>query len=77
MTQNEIDERVNTLMKAFDEINAFFITKIALQVAKIGELTPSSASTITVMAQMNVDMAAINAKLSQARRITVPGLHRL
>lgn len=77
MTQNEIDERVNTLMKAFDEINAFFITKIALQVAKIGELTPSSASTITVMAQMNVDMAAINAKLSQAMRITVPGLHRL
>ena len=72
MTQKEIDQKVDELMKRFDEVNAFFIAKIAKQVKKIGELIPSTVNLLTVMADMNEDIAQINQKLADTLQVTLP-----
>ena len=53
-------------MSRFDEVNAYFIAKVASQIAKIGELTPSSMHILTIMAGMNTDIIKINAMLAKA-----------
>lgn len=77
MTQKDIDKRVDALMKRFEEVNAFFIAVIARQVGKIGQLIPSTMHQITIMAQMNEDIAAINRKLSDALKVSLPDLYNL
>lgn len=72
MTQQELEKVIDELMKRFDEVNAFFIAKIARQIKKIGELIPSTVNMLTIMAEMNEDIAAINQELARAMQITVP-----
>ena len=61
-----LQEQVDQLMERFEEVNDFYITKVAEQIRAIGELTPSSMSRIAIMAQMNRDIAEINRKIAQA-----------
>lgn len=77
MTQAEIEKRVDILMKRFEEVNAFFIAKIAEQVMKAGKLIPSTINQLTIMADMNENITAINRKLADALRMTVPDLYDL
>ena len=74
MTQAEIEKKVDILMKRFDDVNAFFIAKVAQQVAKIGKLIPSTMHYIEIMAEMNEDIAAINQKIAAALRMSIPDL---
>lgn len=64
-------------MERFESVNAFFIAKIAHQVEKIGKLIPSSVNMLTIMADMNADIAEINRRLAAALQMTVPDLHDL
>lgn len=77
MTQEELDQKVDMIMQRFDEVNAFFIATVAEQVSRIGKLNPSSIHIITVMAEMNEGIAAINRLLANVLRLTVPELYRL
>lgn len=77
MTQAEIEKKVDILMKRFDDVNAFFIAKVAQQVAKIGKLIPSTMHYIEIMAEMNEDIAAINQKIAAALKYTLPDLYDL
>ena len=77
MTQAEIEKRVDILMKRFEEVNAFFIATIAEQVMKAGKLIPSTINQLTIMADMNENIAAINRKLADALRMTMPDLYDL
>ena len=77
MKETELDNRVTELMERFDEINAFFISKVAKQVAKVGKLIPSTMHYIEIMAQMNEDIAEINGKLADALQYSMPKLHKL
>ena len=77
MTPKELDEQVDALVKRFDDVNAFFISTIAEQVAKIGGLIPSNMDRIAIMASMNEDIAAINKKLAAVLNYTLPDLFDL
>ncbi len=75
MTQDEVEKKVDILMQRFEEVNAFFIAKIAEQVSQIGKLIPSSMNRLVIMAQMNSDMAEINQKIAEALKLTIPDLY--
>lgn len=75
MTQAEIERQVKALMTRFDDLNTFYIQKVASQIATIGELSASALNVISVMASMYEDIAEINMRLAQAARLTMPELY--
>ena len=77
MTPTEINKKIDELMKRYEEVNAFFIAKVAMQIKKIGELIPSTIHMIEIMASMNEDMAEINEMLARAMQGTVPQVYDL
>lgn len=77
MTDAELDKQVKRLMARFDDVNTYYIKKVAKQVAEIGELTPSSMHVISVMATMVENIAEINAQIANAARLATPELFRL
>ena len=77
MTQAELEKKVDIIMQRFDEVNAFFIAKVADQVMRVGKLIPSTMNIISVMASMNEDIAAINQKIAAALRMSIPDLYDL
>lgn len=66
LNQKELEKAIDKLMLRFEEVNRFFVAKIAAQIKKIGELNQSSINRLTLMAEMNFDMAEINKKLADA-----------
>ena len=72
-----LQEQVDQLMERFEEVNDFYIQKVAEQIQAIGELTPSSMSRIAIMAQMNRDIAEINRKIAQAVQMAVPDVYKI
>lgn len=71
------EERVEKLIARFDDVNTFFITKVAEQVAKVGTLIPSTMDIIKIFSSMNEDIAEINRRLAKAMQKTIPELKRL
>lgn len=70
-------EQLEQLMARYEEINSFFIEKVAEQILRIGELNAASMHRIEVMAKMNEDIGAINRRLAQATRLSVRDLYDL
>ena len=77
MTQAELNRQVRRLLARFDDVNTFYIEKVAAQIAEIGDLTASTMNIIAVFAAMNEDIAEINMRIAQAARATMPELHRV
>ncbi len=77
MTQEELDKRVDTLMQRFDDVNNFFIAKVADQIKKIGKLTQSNINRLVIMAEMNRDIAAITTRLQQATRLGIKEMNEI
>ena len=77
MTPQELNKMVDLLMSRFDEVNSFYVAKVARQVEKIGKLNQSSINRLTIMAEMNEDIAAINQQLAQAAKLSVPQLYSI
>lgn len=70
-------DRIDLLVNRFEEVNDFYIMKVAEQIARIGELNQSSINMLTVMAEMNENIAAINTKLAKVLKIATNDLYRL
>ena len=77
MTQDELDRAVRRLMERYDEVNSYYIDKVASQIAAIGELGAASINVIAVMASMYEDIADINARIAKAAQITAPQLNAI
>ena len=77
MTQEQIDKRVKKLLSKFDDINTFYIEKVAEQIATIGALSTSSMQIISVWASMYEDINYINKKIADAANVTMPELKKL
>lgn len=65
------------LLSRFESVNDMFIRKVAEQIAKIGELNPSSMHILTIMASMNEDIAAINQELAKQLHLAIGDLYKL
>ena len=77
MTPEQIDKRVKKLLAKFDDVNTFYIEKVAEQIAAIGELSASSMQIISVWASMYEDINEINKRIAKATNLTMPELKKL
>lgn len=77
MTPEQIDKRVKKLLAKFDDVNTFYIEKVAEQIATIGELSASSMQIISVWASMYEDINEINKRIAKATNLTMPELKKL
>lgn len=66
LDEKELERAIDHIMARFDEVNTFYITKVAEQVKKIGELNPSSVHRISIMTEMGASIADITRRLQLA-----------
>ena len=71
------EEQLEKVLSHFERVNEFFIQKVAAQIARVGELIPSSMHIIEIMATMNADIAEINARLAKAAEMATADLYKL
>lgn len=62
---------VDYILQGFEEVNAFYIAKIAEQIKRIGELNPTSINRISVMTEMGADIADITQRLQLATNMGI------
>ncbi|MGN0363691.1 MAG: phage minor capsid protein [Bilifractor sp.] len=77
MTAKELKEKVDAMMRLFDEVEQYFIEKIATQIKDIGELSQSNINRLIIMSEMNENIADINARIRQAANVTTGELYRI
>lgn len=63
LTQKELEAAVRKMIANLDEVNLYFIQKIATQIKKIGEMNPTSIHRYAIMLEMGADVADISGKL--------------
>lgn len=66
LNQSKLNKALNILLKRFEDVNRFFVLKIADQIKKIGGLSQTNINRLMIMASMNADMIAINKQLADA-----------
>ena len=71
------EELIDKLMARFDEINAFYIEKVAETIRRIGELRPVDMHRIEVWATVNADIAEINRRIAEAAKIARAELYKI
>lgn len=70
MLSNEALERVlGRLQSRFDEVNSFYIRKIAEQIKKIGRLSQANINRLVIMADMTSDVREITERLVTVTRL--------
>lgn len=77
LNQQELEKAIDALLDRFEEVNRFFVAKIAAQIKKIGELNQASINRLTLMSEMNFDMFEINKKLADAVSMSTADLFRI
>lgn len=77
MTEADMEAAVSRILTRLDEVNTFYIKKIASQIKKIGEMSQSSINRLVVMADMGVDIAEITERLRIATGLNVQDLYRV
>lgn len=65
-TVEKLEKALSVVMAQFDEVNAYFIEKIAGQIRKIGEMSQSSINQFIIMAEMAENVIDIKNKLQAA-----------
>ena len=75
LTGERLEQAIKTIMARFDEVNSFYIAKIAAQIKKIGELSQSSINMMIVMADMGADMLEVEEKLRLATALNQKELY--
>lgn len=68
---------IDSLMKRFDEVNQYYIEKVARQIREIGELSQSNINRVAIMAEMNENIADINQRLAKAANLAINDLYRI
>ena len=69
-----LSQAIEKVMSNFEEINAYFISKIAEQIKKIGELKPTDVNRITLMTEWGADINDINRGLADATQTSIQQL---
>jgi len=77
LTSEQMEKRVKKMLGKFDDINTFYIEKVAEQIATIGALSASSVNTISVWASMYENIHEINKRIARAANISMPELKKL
>lgn len=62
----ELERAIETILRRLRSVNELYIRKIAAQIKRIGELTPSSVNRLVAMADMGADINEIREQLRLA-----------
>ena len=66
-----LSQAIEKVMSNFEDINAYFISKIAEQIKKIGELKPTDVNRIILMTEWGADINDINRRLADATQTSI------
>lgn len=77
LNQSKLNKALNILLKRFEDVNRFFVFKIADQIKKIGGLSQTNINRLMIMASMNADMIAINKQLADAVNMGTADIFRI
>ena len=66
-----LSQAIEKVMSNFEDINAYFISKIAEQIKKIGELRPTDVNRIILMTEWGADINDINRRLADATQTSI------
>lgn len=67
-----LSKAIDRVMVNFEEINSYFIDKIAEQIKNIGQLRPTEINRIVLMTEWGTDINDITARLAQAAAVSIP-----
>ena len=70
LPQTALEAAVRKKLATLDEVNLYFIQKIATQIKKIGEMNPTSIHRYAILLELGADVADISGKLQAATRLT-------
>lgn len=73
----ELDKAIEAILQRLRGVNTLYIRKIAAQIKRIGELTPSSVTRLVAMADMGADINEIREQLQLAATVSAKALHDL
>lgn len=65
LTGEELEKALQKIMERLDELNVFYIQKIAAQIKKIGALSQTSINRLIIMSEVGADMLEIEEKLRE------------
>ena len=77
LTEKELENAVGRIISRLDEVNTVYISKIAAQIKRIGELNQSSINRLVLMSEMGADVAEITLKLQKATGLNIRDLFRI
>lgn len=66
LTERDLEKAIDTITGRLDEVNYFFIRKIAAQIKQIGELGPTNINRIVTMVEMGQDILEVTTRLQEA-----------
>lgn len=77
LTAQELEKAIHLMTSRLDEVNSFFIQKIAAQIKKIGELGQANINRIVNMIDLGMDAGEINTRLQEATGLNIQTLNRV
>lgn len=77
LSQRELQRAIGTITARLDEVNRFFIAKIAAQIKQIGELGPTNVNRIVSMVSMGTDILEITTRLQEATGLNTQALFQI
>lgn len=77
LSEKALEALLEALQSRFDEVNSFFIRKVAEQIKKIGELGPANINRLVIMAEMTSDVQEITERLMRATALSKPEIEAI
>ena len=77
LDERELEKAINSILSRLDVVNTLYIQKIAAQIRKIGELSPSSVNAMVEMLEMGANVAEINQALQMATTLNAQEVYAL
>lgn len=77
LTEKELESAVGRIINRLDEVNTAYISKIASQIKRIGELNQSSINRLVLMTEMGADVTEITLKLQKATGLNIRDLFQI
>ena len=74
---DNLNKAIDYMMKRFEEVNTFFIEKVAEQIMAIGELNPTSVNRIAIMTEMGTNINDITQRLAIATNTSLRDVFKI
>ena len=74
---DNLNKAIDYMMKRFEEVNTFFIEKVAEQIMAIGELNPTSINRIAIMTEMGTNINDITQRLAIATNTSLRDVFKI